>query len=100
MPLHRRLPKRGFTNIYRKRIATICVKDLNRFESGTLVDEAALIRMGLVKGKRDGIKLLSDGDIGFPLTIRLNRASKNAREKIVAAGGSFESGTKSLNEEE
>jgi len=100
MPLHRRLPKRGFTNIYRKRIATISIEDLNRFESGSLVDEASLVRMGLVKGKRDGIKLLSDGNIDFPLTVRLSRASKVARDKILAAGGSFEPDSKSLRKEE
>jgi len=90
MPLHRRLPKRGFTNIFRKRIVTINIEDLNRFESGNLVDEAALVREGLVKGRRDGIKLLSTGQISHPLTIRLDRASKSAREKVESAGGTLE----------
>ncbi len=61
MPIHRRLPKRGFANIFRKKIIEINIRDLSRFESGSTVDEAALIRMGLVKGKRDGIKLLGLG---------------------------------------
>ena len=92
MPLHRRLPKRGFTNIFRKKIAVINIRDLERFESGSIVDEAALIRAGLVKGRRDGIKLLGQGEIKIPLTIKVNGVSKNAREKIIAAGGNIEVG--------
>jgi len=92
MPLHRRLPKRGFTNIFRKKIAVINIRDLARFESGSIVDEAALIRVGLVKGRRDGIKLLGQGEIKIPLTIKVNGVSKNAREKIIAAGGNIEVG--------
>ena len=90
MPIHRRLPKRGFTNIFRKKIVEINIRDLARFESGSTVDEAALIRMGLVKGKRDGIKLLGTGEINIPLKIKLERVSKNAGKKIVSAGGSIE----------
>ncbi len=89
MPLHRRLPKRGFTNIFKKKIAIINIRDLARFESGSIVDEAALIRAGLVKGRRDGIKLLGQGEIKIPLTIKVNGVSKNAREKIIAAGGTI-----------
>lgn len=92
MPLHRRLPKRGFTNIFRKKIAVINIRDLARFESGSIVDEAALIRVGLVKGRRDGIKLLGQGEIKIPLTIKVDEVSKNAREKIIAAGGNIEVG--------
>jgi large subunit ribosomal protein L15 len=90
MPIHRRLPKRGFANIFRKKIIEVNIRDLSRFESGSTVDEAALIRMGLVKGKRDGIKLLGLGEINYPLKIKINRVSKNAREKIESAGGSIE----------
>jgi large subunit ribosomal protein L15 len=90
MPLHRRLPKRGFTNIFKKKIAVINIRDLAKFESGSIVDEAALIRSGLVKGRRDGIKLLGQGEIKIPLTIKVNGVSKNAREKIIAAGGNIE----------
>jgi len=90
MPLHRRLPKRGFTNIFRKNIAAINIRDLSRFESGSLVDEAVLVRTGLIKGRKDGVKLLAQGEIKQPLTIRLNSVSKSAREKIEAAGGSVE----------
>jgi large subunit ribosomal protein L15 len=92
MPLHRRLPKRGFTNIFKKKIAVINIRDLERFESGSIVDEAALIRAGLVKGRRDGIKLLGQGEVKIPLTIKVNGVSKNAREKIIAAGGNIEVG--------
>ena len=92
MPLHRRLPKRGFSNIFKKKIAVINIRDLERFESGSIVDEAALIRAGLVKGRRDGIKLLGQGEIKNPLTIKVNGVSKNAREKIIAAGGNVEVG--------
>jgi len=90
MPLHRRLPKRGFTNIFKKKIATINIKDLERFESGSTVDETVLVREGLVKGRRDGVKLLSKGDIKKPLTIKVNSISKEARNKIEAAGGEIQ----------
>ncbi|UCH21821.1 MAG: 50S ribosomal protein L15 [Deltaproteobacteria bacterium] len=92
MPLHRRLPKRGFTNIFRKNITAINIKDLKKFESGSVVDEAALVRLGIVKGKNDGIKLLGQGEIDFPLTIKVNQVSSGARAKIEAAGGTIEVG--------
>jgi len=92
MPIHRRLPKGGFTNIFKKKIAVINIRDLAMFESGSIVDEAALIRVGLVKGRRDGIKLLGQGEIKIPLTIMVNEVSKNAREKIITAGGNIEVG--------
>lgn len=92
MPIHRRLPKRGFTNIFKKKIAVINIRDLAKFESGSIVDEVSLIRAGLVKGRRDGIKLLGQGEIKIPLTIKVNGVSKNAREKIIAAGGNIEVG--------
>ena len=90
MPIHRRLPKRGFTNIFKKKIAVINIRDLSTFESGSVVDEATLVRMGLVKGRRDGIKLLGHGEIQIPLTIKVNDASNGARDKIIAAGGKVE----------
>jgi large subunit ribosomal protein L15 len=90
MPIHRRLPKRGFTNIFKKKIATVNIRDLLGFESGSVVDEVALVRRGLVKGRRDGIKLLGQGEIDIPLTVKVNMASKSAREKIEAAGGKLE----------
>ena len=90
MPIHRRLPKRGFTNIFKKKIAVINIHDLSTFESGSVVDEVALVRMGLVKGQRDGIKLLGNGEIKIPLTIKVNGVSTGARDKIIAAGGKVE----------
>ncbi len=90
MPLQRRLPKRGFTNIFRKNIAVINIRDLNRFEQGGVVDADALIQSGLVKGKRDGVKLLGHGEIKFALNVKVNQISQSAREKIEAAGGKVE----------
>ncbi len=90
MPLHRRLPKRGFTNIFKKQIAVINIRDLDRFEAGSVVDEAALVRSGLVKNRRDGIKLLSEGEINIALTVKIDAISRNAKEKIEAAGGTVE----------
>jgi large subunit ribosomal protein L15 len=90
MPMQRRLPKRGFTNIFKKKIAVINVRDLLRFESGSLVDETALVKAGLVKGPEDGIKLLGQGEIKVALNVKINYVSKAAREKIEAAGGTVE----------
>jgi large subunit ribosomal protein L15 len=90
MPLHRRLPKRGFTNIFKKEIAVVNISDLSRFEQGSVVDQALLVRSGLVKGRNDGIKLLGQGDINFALTVKLNAVSRGAKEKIEAAGGTVE----------
>ena len=90
MPLHRRLPKRGFTNIFRKNIAIVNVRDLAKFDKDSVVDEAALVAAGLVKGKTDGIKLLGHGEIKHSLEVKVNQISKSAREKIEAAGGKVE----------
>ncbi|MCU0599595.1 MAG: 50S ribosomal protein L15 [Desulfobacterales bacterium] len=90
MPLHRRLPKRGFHNLFKKAIMIINIRDLNRFESGSLVDEAALIHAGIIKGKYDEVKLLGQGDITHPLTVKIGAASQKAKEKIEAAGGKVE----------
>jgi large subunit ribosomal protein L15 len=90
MPIHRRLPKRGFTNIFRKQIRVINIRDLARFESGSVIDETVLAGAGLIKNKRDGVKLLGQGSIDYPLTVKLDRVSNSAREKIEAAGGKVE----------
>ena len=90
MPLHRRLPKRGFANIFGKNIAVINIRDLARFDKGTVVDEVALVEAGLVKGKRDGIKLLGQGEIKHSLDVKVDLVSKSAREKIEAVGGKVE----------
>jgi large subunit ribosomal protein L15 len=90
MPLQRRLPKRGFVNIFRKRIAIVNIRDLYRFESGSLVDRAALIKAGILKGRWDGVKLLGNGEIKHPLNIKLELVSGTAKGKIEAAGGKVE----------
>ena len=90
MPIQRRLPKRGFTNVFKKRIAVINLRDLSAFKSGSLVDEAALVAAGLIKGKRNGIKLLGLGQVQVALDVKLQHVSKSAREKINAAGGTVE----------
>ncbi|MFZ0134324.1 MAG: 50S ribosomal protein L15 [Desulfobacterales bacterium] len=90
MPIHRRLPKRGFTNVFKKIYAIVNVGDLAKMESGSVIDEAALVRAGLVKGRRDGIKLLGRGEIEIPLTIKVDLASRSARQKIESAGGMIE----------
>jgi large subunit ribosomal protein L15 len=90
MPIHRRLPKRGFKNHFKKVFAIINVEDLNRFEADAVVDEVALIKSGLVKGDRDGIKLLGSGEVQVPVTVRINKISASARQKIEAAGGKIE----------
>ncbi len=90
MPIHRRLPKRGFTNIFKKKYALINIRDLSIFDSGSTVDETVLIQKGLVKGKYFGIKLLGDGEIKYPLNIKIHKASKKAREQVEAVGGTIE----------
>lgn len=90
MPLHRRLPKRGFFNPFKKIMSVINIRDLNRFESGAVVDAAAMISAGIIKGRYDVIKLLGQGDITYPLTVKVGAASQKAKEKIEAAGGKIE----------
>jgi len=90
MPLHRRLPKRGFTNIFAKRVAAINIRDLAEFESGSVIDEKLLREKGLVKNRADIIKLLGQGEIKHPLTVKVNRVSESARAKIESAGGTIE----------
>jgi len=90
MPLQRRLPKRGFTNVFKRQYAIVNIRDLKRFEKGSVVDEEALVNAGLVKGKRDGIKLLGHGAIDCALTVKVNRCSKSAQVHIEAAGGQVE----------
>jgi large subunit ribosomal protein L15 len=90
MPLQRRLPKRGFTNIFKKVYAIVNLRDLARFEKGSVIDEKALMAVGLIKGRNDGIKLLGQGGIDFPLVVKVNSCSKKARAGIEAAGGQIE----------
>ena len=90
MPLTRRLPKRGFTNIFATKYATINVGDLNRFEDGAVVDEAAIVAAGLVKKTMDGIKVLGNGELEKKLTVNAKAFSASAKQKIEAAGGKAE----------
>jgi large subunit ribosomal protein L15 len=90
MPLQRRLPKRGFTNIFKKRYSLINVKDLCRFDKDSLVDAGALIKSGLVKKVYDGIKVLGNGEIDRPIVLKIHKWSQSAHDKIVAAGGKVE----------
>jgi len=90
MPIQRRLPKRGFTNPFKKKYELINLKDLNVFESNTKIDVEFLTIHGLVKNVKDGIKLLGEGEISKPLVLKVNKASKSAILKIEAAGGSIE----------
>jgi large subunit ribosomal protein L15 len=90
MPLKRRLPKRGFTNIFKKRYALIKVKDLCQFEKDSVVDPEALIKSGLVKKLYDGIKVLGDGEIDRPVVLKVHKWSQSAYNKIAAAGGKVE----------
>jgi len=90
MPLHRRLPKRGFSNNFKKDFAIINIRDLAKFEKGSIVDETALIQSMLIRSRRCGIKLLGQGEIEYPLTIKVNKASKTAIEKVTRVGGKIE----------
>jgi large subunit ribosomal protein L15 len=87
MPLYRRLPKRGFVNFTRKVFSVVNVSSLNKFDPDTEVNEALLIKSGLVKNPKDGIKILGKGKIRVPLKVKIQRISKQAKEKIEACGG-------------
>jgi len=91
-PLFQRLPKRGFTNVFKKQYAEINIEDLARFEADTVITPELLFSEGLVKkGKaKDGIKVLGNGEIEVKLTVKANKFTKSAAEKIEAAGGKVE----------
>ena len=88
MPLSRRLPKRGFRNPFRKDIVTINIDQLRRFPEGSVIDRDALLKAGLVKKTRDGIKVLGRGNIEYPISVKVDMISRGAKDKIEAAGGS------------
>ena len=90
MPLTRRLPKRGFTNIYRKEYAALNVEKLNCFEDGADVTIDALKEAGLVKQVRDGVKILGGGELTKKLNVSVTKVTASAKEKIEAAGGKVE----------
>ncbi|MCP5056847.1 MAG: 50S ribosomal protein L15 [bacterium] len=89
MPLVRRIPKRGFTNIHRKPVEIVNLRDLADLGDGVTVDVEMLVRKGLASGKAP-VKLLAEGDAPSKITIKVQRASASAREKVEAAGGSVE----------
>ena len=90
MPLQRRIPKRGFNNIFAKEYVAINVDVLNRFEDGAVVDAEAISKAGIVKNTRDGIKILGRGELNRKLTVVAVAFSESAKEKIEAAGGKAE----------
>ena len=90
MPLTRRLPKRGFTNIFAKEYATINVSALNVFEDGSTVNAEALLEMGLIKKVLDGVKVLGGGELQKKLTVDVAKVTASAKEKIEAIGGKVE----------
>ena len=90
LPLYRRLPKRGFTNINSKDIVTISVSCLNVFDDGAEVTVAALMEKGIIKNPKDGVKILGNGELTKKLDVKVNAYSASAAEKIQAAGGKAE----------
>ena len=90
MPLTRRLPKRGFTNIFAKVYSLVNVRDLEEFEEGTVVTPELMVETGLVRKSKDAIKVLGEGELTKKLTIQAHKFSKSAVEKIEASGGKTE----------
>ena len=90
MPLQRRIPKRGFNNIFAKKVVAINVGTLNKFEDGAVVDIAALTEKGIVKNSFDSVKILSNGTLTKKLTVKAQALSQGAVAKIEAAGGKTE----------
>ena len=90
MPLHRRLPKRGFNNLFRKELVAVNLEKLAVFESGAQVDPEAVKSRGIVKNLRDGLKILGAGELPHPLHVRAHKFSKSAAEKIQKVGGTIE----------
>jgi len=90
MPIYRRLPKRGFNNIFALKYAEINVSDLNKFEDGAVVDAESLKAAGIIKKTLDGIKVLGNGEVSKKVTVKAAKFTKTATEKIVAAGGKYE----------
>lgn len=90
MPLFRRLPKRGFTNIFAKEFTELNVDRLNIFENGTEVTPELLIETGVIKKVRDGVKILGNGELEKNLIVKASKFSKTAADKIAAAGGKAE----------
>jgi large subunit ribosomal protein L15 len=90
MPLHRRVPKRGFSNPFPKSYTIVNVELLNAFAAGDTVTPESLAARGMIRPKRDGVKILGDGKLKVSLTVQAHAFSKSAQEKIAGAGGKFE----------
>ncbi len=90
MPLHRRVPKRGFHNRFRKEWAAINLERLEIFDAGTIVTPDVLEKRGMIRKVRDGVKILAKGDLTKPLTVRAHKFSAKARERITGLGGKAE----------
>ena len=90
MPLTRRIPKRGFTNIFAKEYAIVNVSALNAFEDGATVTTEALLEKGLIKKALDGVKVLGGGELQKKLTVSVDTVTDSAKEKIEAIGGKVE----------
>jgi large subunit ribosomal protein L15 len=90
MPLHRRLPKRGFNNVFRKEYTIVNLDTLSQFEPGASVAPETLLEKGIVKKLRDGIKILGNGELKHAVNVRAHKFSKGAAEKIQNAGGTIE----------
>jgi large subunit ribosomal protein L15 len=90
MPLHRRLPKRGFTNIFKKHYAIVNLEQLKGLPAGSSVSPDSLLERGIIKNVRDGLKILGDGELVHALTVSAHFFSENAKEKIIRAGGKVE----------
>jgi large subunit ribosomal protein L15 len=90
LPLHRRVPKRGFVNVFRKEYSILNVKDLERFAPGATVTPASLADVGLVRVASAAVKILGEGTLSKPLMVSAHRFSKTAEEKIRSAGGTVE----------
>jgi large subunit ribosomal protein L15 len=90
MPLHRRVPKRGFTNIWRREYAEVNLDRLEVFDAGTIVTPELLVERGIVRKLRDGVKILAGGDLTKALTVRAHKFSVRAQEKLAGLGGKAE----------
>ena len=90
MPLQRRVPKRGFNNIFAKNIVSVNVGTLEKFDNGTVVDVQAHVAAGIVKNSFDGVKILGNGNLTKKLTVKVSAYSESAKAKIEAAGGKAE----------
>lgn len=90
MPLQRRIPKRGFNNIFAKEYAIVNVAALNKFEAGAVVDAEAMLAAGVIRNARDGVKILGNGNLEKALTVKVAAYSESAKAKIEGAGGKAE----------